>query len=131
MRREDREKNLSNRFNCTPRDRAVFEAGIKLATIYHQYIGTPVSMKNVASLEKAIREATLVQPYVKDAEVRIKRESLGTKSDEYDYSSLSPEMLSVRVVVEYGGYEVEAKMEYLAEEGYPLMYVSRISGERM
>ena len=27
-------------FNCSLRERVVFEAGIKLGTIYHQFVGT-------------------------------------------------------------------------------------------
>ncbi|MCI2413518.1 MAG: dihydroneopterin aldolase, partial [Cuniculiplasma sp.] len=26
-------------FHCTDRERAIFEAGIKLGSIYHQYVG--------------------------------------------------------------------------------------------
>ena len=41
-------------FKCSDRERAIFEAGIKLGTIYHQYVGAPLNLSNVESLEKAI-----------------------------------------------------------------------------
>ena len=30
----------------TERDRAIFEAGIKLGALYHQWVGTPISKKS-------------------------------------------------------------------------------------
>ncbi|MBR1452331.1 MAG: hypothetical protein IJ592_02405, partial [Candidatus Methanomethylophilaceae archaeon] len=36
----EREELANQRFSCTERERAVFEAGIKMATIYHQFVGT-------------------------------------------------------------------------------------------
>ncbi len=33
------------------RDQAVFEAGIKLGALYHQWVGTPISRKSAASVE--------------------------------------------------------------------------------
>ncbi|HEU12762.1 MAG TPA: dihydroneopterin aldolase, partial [Euryarchaeota archaeon] len=53
-------------FNCNDRERAVFEAGIKLGTIYHQFVGTPISKDNVEPLERSIEESIKVQPFVKD-----------------------------------------------------------------
>ncbi|MEM3512911.1 MAG: dihydroneopterin aldolase family protein, partial [Thermoplasmata archaeon] len=80
-------------FNCNARERACFEAGIKLATVYHQFVGTPVSMENVESLEKAIENGVRIQPFVKDVKVQIRKEKLRTKRDEYDYLTLTGSML--------------------------------------
>ncbi|MEE9268050.1 MAG: dihydroneopterin aldolase family protein, partial [Thermoplasmata archaeon] len=33
-------------FECTDAERAAFEAGIKLGSIFHQYVGAPVSPEN-------------------------------------------------------------------------------------
>ncbi|MEM3588173.1 MAG: dihydroneopterin aldolase family protein, partial [Candidatus Jordarchaeaceae archaeon] len=40
----------------TDRDRAIFEGGITLGAIYHQFVGTPISRDAavVSALEKAI-----------------------------------------------------------------------------
>ena len=51
-----REEKVAEYFNCSIRERAVFEAGIKLAAVYHQFIGTPISASNAESLERAIEE---------------------------------------------------------------------------
>ncbi len=83
-----RETAAAKYFNCSERERAVFESGIKLGTIYHQFVGTPLSSSNVESLEKAIEEGVRVQPFVKDVEVHIKRKVLRGKKDEYDYQTL-------------------------------------------
>ena len=36
-----REDLANSRFNCSVKERACFEAGIKMGTIYHQFVGTP------------------------------------------------------------------------------------------
>ena len=63
-------------FNCSEDQRAVFEAGIKLGSIYHQYVGCPVSADNVDVLEKAIEEGTRLQPFVDAVKVSIDRKRL-------------------------------------------------------
>ena len=45
--KEDREALAASKFSCTERERAVFEAGIKMATVYHQFVGTPVNAATV------------------------------------------------------------------------------------
>src|SRR6266550_3033590 len=63
-------------FAGTDRDRAAFEAGIKLGSILHQYVGTPLTSASAGSLERAIEAATRVQPLVERVRVRIDRERL-------------------------------------------------------
>ena len=36
------------------RDRAVFEAGIKLGALYHQFVGTPISVDTIDNLARTI-----------------------------------------------------------------------------
>ena len=88
-----REERAAGYFNCTDRERATFEAGIKLAAVYHQFIGTPVSASNVEGLERAIEEGVKVQPFVNSVKVIIRKERLKDKRNEYDYRSLTGEML--------------------------------------
>ena len=66
-------------FNCTERERAVFEAGIKLASLYHQYMGAPVNLENIDSFEAAMEEGMKAQPYVKEASVEVDREIVRSK----------------------------------------------------
>jgi hypothetical protein len=122
----NRAKIAEKYFNCSDRERAAFEAGIKLGTIYHQFVGTPISRDNVALLEKAIAEGTKIQPFVKNAEVRISREELKRKKGEFDYVSLSGNMMTVRLLVEYKDVRVSAGMKFIKEINYPLMYMDKI-----
>jgi hypothetical protein len=122
-----RETAAAKYFNCSESERAVFESGIKLGTIYHQFVGTPLSSSNVESLEKAIEEGVRVQPFVKDVEVHIKRKVLRGKKDEYDYQTLTGPMLEVRLTIEIDGVMVVSGMRYIDELHYPLMYVSSIT----
>ncbi|NLK25573.1 MAG: dihydroneopterin aldolase [Euryarchaeota archaeon] len=113
-------------FQCTPRERAVFEAGIKLAAVYHQFIGTPVSASNVESLERAIEEGVKVQPFVEDVKVMIRRDTLRRKKNEYDYQSLTGDMLDVTVTIRINEIKVIGRMQYIDAIKYPLMYVQEI-----
>jgi dihydroneopterin aldolase len=122
-----REELASNYFNCSPRERAVFESGIKLGTIYHQFVGTPLSSTNVESLERAIEEGVRVQPFVKDAKVRINLESLRGKKDEYDYQTLTGPMLDVTLTIKVGDVQVVSEMRYIDELKYPLMFVRSVT----
>ncbi len=113
-------------FNCTDAERAVFEAGIKLGTVYHQFVGAPISKNNVDVLEKSIAEGAKVQPFVKNAEVRIDRSRLREKSTEFDYLTLTGDMLDVRLTVKFRDVKVICEMKHIKEMNYPLMYVKRV-----
>ncbi len=121
-----REEKAASYFQCTVRERAVFEAGIKLAAAYHQFIGAPVSASNVESLERAIEHGIMVQPFVESVSVHIRRESLRRKRNEYDYQSLTGDMLDVSVSIKIEDVRVKGRMRYIEEIKYPLMYVDGI-----
>lgn len=122
----DREKAADDRFACTERERCIFETGIKLATVYHQYVGTPFNAKSVASLEEAISRSIEVQPYVVSAVVKIDRSVIPEERDEYSYLSLTGDMIDAVVKVRMGSTAVTAEMRYDKELKYPLMYVSKV-----
>lgn len=124
-----REELADKYFNCSLRERVVFEAGIKLGTIYHQFVGTPLSSTIVDSLERAIQDGVRVQPFVKDVKVHIVRDALRRKSDEYDYQTLTGPMLTVTLTVKMENVTVVAEMRYIDELHYPLMYVRSITEE--
>lgn len=115
-------------FACSDSERAAFEAGIKLGAIFHQFIGVPLTPDNVGHLERAMEEAVRVQPYVQDVRVQIKK--LKWASDSlYGYTTLSPEMLRVDLVVRYRKIQVEAHLDYKDDLRYPLMYITSITRE--
>lgn len=121
-----REIDAASRFNCSVRERAIFESGIKLATIYHQFVGTPVNPTSVEPLELAIEESILAQPYVSDVEVYIDRTRFSTGGDEYNYLSLTGDMIDAKVSIRIDDVTVVSEMRYDERLKYPLMFVSRI-----
>ena len=114
-------------FAGSDRDRAVFEAGIKLGSMYHQYVGAPLTRETARDLERAIESAARVQPMVEDVRVRIDRKRLRGRGP-YRYASLSEEMLHAEVTVRVGGARATAVLRYVPELDYPLMYLKDIRG---
>jgi hypothetical protein len=112
-------------FAGNDRDRAAFEAGIKLGAIYHQYLGAPLTRATAAGLERAIESAAMVQPTVEDVRVRIDRKRLKGRGP-YKYASLSEDMLQAEVTVKVGSARVTAVLRYVPELDYPLMYLKEI-----
>lgn len=113
----------SKYFNCTERERAIFEAGIKLGTIYHQYVGAPLNLSNAESLERAMSQSAKVQPFVEDAVVKIDKDIISKKQGVYKYITLAGEMLNVTIKIKYGEERVTARLRYVPEMDYPLMYI--------
>jgi len=110
--------------SVTPRDNAVFEAGIKLGALYHQFVGSPVNLKTVDSLEKAISQSISVQPFVKSITVRIDRDMVKANLSSFGYTELKGPMLTVDAVIKYENYEVSVGMAL--KDGYPLMHVKDV-----
>jgi len=115
------------REKVTDRDNALFEAGIKLGALYHQFTGSPVNLDTVSSLEQAIRESISVQPYVEDISVKINRDLLKSKlNGEFGYTELQGPMLDVKITVKFGSIKVKVGMKYNPELNYPLMKIEEI-----
>ena len=123
-----RESLADSRFSCTERERAVFEAGIKMATIYHQFVGTPVNLETVEKLEDTISRSIEVQPYVESAKIAIDRGYFTKNGDTYSYVSLTGDMIDAVVIISLGTTRVTAEMRFDEELDYPLMFISDISG---
>jgi len=121
-----RDEKASDRFKCSEKERVFFEAGIKMGTIYHQFVGTPVSEHNVNELERAMERSIMVQPFVESVRIKIDA-GRGKKKDTYDYVSLTGEMIDAVVRVRMNNITVTAEMRYDRELDYPLMYVSEVS----
>ncbi len=100
-------------------DRAIFEAGIKLGALYHQWVGTPISRKSAASIESAIEQAVILQPFVEEITVRLDR-NLMTENT-FGYSELSGLMFNVELVTRVGFAYCRARL--VPEDGYPLMKI--------
>ena len=109
------------------RDRAVFEAGIKLGALYHQFVGTPINMGTLDGLSRMIEESIGVQPFVRSVSVLIDREMVERKlNPRFGYCELEGRMLHVSLQVLYKNIIVHAELSYDKEKDYPLMSVKKI-----
>ncbi|AVB76227.1 MAG: dihydroneopterin aldolase [Methanococcus sp.] len=107
--------------NLSDRERAVFEGGISLGALFHQFVGTPVSEKTKKSLEIAMSESLKNQPFIEDVSVSI----VGIIEDG-KYVSLTGEMLDVSLTVKTEKNRALLRLKYIKELDYPLMYVEKI-----
>lgn len=112
--------------NISPRERAIFEGAITMGALFHQFDGTPISLNTAESLENAIKEAMELQPCIKKVEVKINRQILKDIENEFQYVSLSGDMLDVKVISEYDGQLAIIRLEFVKELDYPLMYVEKV-----
>ncbi len=112
-------------FAGTDRDRAAFEAGIKLGSIVHQYVGSPLTPATAPSLERAIEAATRVQPLVERVRVRIDKGRMRIRGP-YKYGVLTEDLLDVEVSVRVGSARAIGALRYVPELDYPLMYLKAI-----
>jgi len=114
-------------FAGTDRDRAAFEAGIKLGAIVHQFVGAPVTEATAPDLERAIESATKLQPGVEAVRVRLDRGRIDPRGP-YSYTYLQEDMLHVELTVRVGSARAVAALRYVEELDYPLMYLKEIGG---
>jgi len=103
----------------TDRERAVFEAAIKLGALYHQFVGTPVSPETAEMIENAIESAVSLQPYVTDVHVRLDRSVM--LENPFGYSEVSGRMFTVTLSTRVGDATCTAALKY--ENGYPMMSI--------
>ncbi|MCC7553074.1 MAG: dihydroneopterin aldolase family protein [Methanobacteriaceae archaeon] len=111
--------------NITSRERAIFEGGISMGALFHQFIGTPVNEKTKENLEKTIENSLKLQPAVENVDVTIDSEKLKEIS-EFEYISLNGDMLNVLIQTKINDISVDIRLEFIKELNYPLMYVEEI-----
>ena len=112
--------------NITDRERAIFEGAISMGALFHQFIGTPINEKSVSSLEIAISKSLELQPAIEKVEVAIDLKKLDEAMGDFDYVSLSGEMLNVKIHSKIENILVIVRMDFIEELNYPLMYVEDI-----
>lgn len=108
--------------NITSRERAIFEGGISMGALFHQFVGTPVNTKTKEGLERTIEESFKLQPAIEKVEVKI---NLNDNTG-FDYISLSGDMLDIRIHTVVDDVKAIIRIEYIEELNYPLMYVEEI-----
>jgi hypothetical protein len=112
--------------NISSRERAIFEGAITMGALFHQFVGTPVNLKSAESLENSIKEAMELQPCIESVEAHINREMLDEAVGELDYTSLSGEMLDVKVVSVFENKRAITRIRYIKELNYPLMFLEEV-----
>ncbi|MCE8422968.1 MAG: dihydroneopterin aldolase family protein [Candidatus Methanoperedens sp.] len=109
------------------RDIAVFEAGIKLGALYHQFIGTPINTDTIDDLSRSIEESILLQPFVRSISVLIDQEMVEKRQNpKFKYCELEGRMLHVSLQILYKNTIAQAELGYDEEQDYPLMRIQKI-----
>lgn len=109
--------------NLTDRERAIFEGGISMGALFHQFVGTPVSIDTVSSLENAIRDSILLQPAIIDVDVKLNKELIEKNSGVMGYTSLTGDMLIVRLTTKINEKSIVTCISYDEKMQYPIMYI--------
>ena len=112
--------------NITTRERAIFEGAISMGALFHQFVGTPVNKDTKESLEKAMEESLSLQPAIEKVEVEIRFDKLEESMTEFDYTSLTGDMLDVKIHTKVDDVVATIRIEFIEELNYPLMYVEKI-----
>jgi hypothetical protein len=112
--------------NITTRERAIFEGAISMGALFHQFVGTPVNKDTKESLENAMEESLSLQPAIEKVEVEIRFDKLEESMTEFDYTSLTGDMLDVKIHTKVDDVVAIIRIEFIEELNYPLMYVESI-----
>ena len=112
--------------NITTRERAIFEGAISMGALFHQFVGTPVNKNTKNSLETSMEESLKLQPAIEDVDVTIRFDKLEESMTEFEYTSLTGDMLDVKIYTKVDNVQATIRIEFIEELNYPLMYVEDI-----
>jgi dihydroneopterin aldolase len=116
-----------HRARLSRREALLFEAGVKLGGVFHQYLGIPVSPRTAAGIARTIERAVALQPYVVQVRASVDPRRGGPVGrGRFAYRYLTPEMVDVTVRLRDGPEEVEARLVHRPDLRYPLMSVVRV-----
>jgi len=112
--------------NITTRERAIFEGAISMGALFHQFVGTPVNKNTKDSLETSMEESLKLQPAIEDVKVNIRFDKLEESMTEFEYTSLTGDMLDVKIYTKVENVKAIIRIEFIEELNYPLMYIEDI-----
>ena len=112
--------------NITTRERGIFEGAISMGALFHQFVGTPVNQTTKKSLETSMEESLKLQPAIEDVKVNIRFDKLEESMTEFEYTSLTGDMLDVKIYTKVENVTATIRIEFIEELNYPLMYVEEI-----
>ena len=111
----------------TDRDQALFEAGIKFGSLYHQFVGMPLSPAGIEAAENAIEKSISAQPFVEEIKVKIdEKRAREELNDKFQYTELKGFMLDVKAVIRYQTARVHVSLKFDEKLDYPLMKIDSI-----
>ncbi|MHA2392024.1 MAG: dihydroneopterin aldolase family protein, partial [Promethearchaeota archaeon] len=96
---------------------------------YHIMSGIPIRSddKIISSIEKGIEAAISCQPYVESVLVILDKEKiLGNKNAPFNYDEITGKIIRAELFLKYEDVEVQAKVDWIEELQYPLMYIEKI-----
>ncbi|MHA2400214.1 MAG: dihydroneopterin aldolase family protein, partial [Promethearchaeota archaeon] len=80
---------------------------------------------------RGFEAAISCQPFVESVNIVLDRSKIvGTKFTEFDYDEISGKIISAEVVLKYENIEIIAKIDWIEEMQYPLMYIEKIREEK-
>lgn len=109
--------------NLTDRERAIFEGGISMGALYHQFVGTPINLDSVDSLEKAIKESIMLQPAIVDVDVNLNKDMIKSSCSSFGYTSLEGNMLEIELTTQINDTVIKTCISYDENLNYPIMYI--------
>ena len=115
--------------NLSKRERASFETGIKLGALYHILCGIPIRSEEsiIKAIEGGIETAISCQPYVKSVKINLNRQEIkGDKTNPFDYDEITGKIIRAELILNYEDIEIIAKIDWIKEMEYPLMYIEKI-----
>jgi len=123
-------ENIHFSSDLSNRERACFETGIKLGALYHIMSGIPIKSddKIISSIEKGIEAAISCQPYVESVTIILDKDKIqGNKNAPFNYDEISGKIIRAELIIRYEDVEVLAKVDWIEELQYPLMFIEKIS----
>ncbi|KKM67438.1 hypothetical protein LCGC14_1471120 [marine sediment metagenome] len=124
-----RQENIYFSPDVTVRERACFETGIKLGALYHILCGIPISSdeRTIKSIEKGIEAAISCQPFVKSITIQLNKDKIvGNQSTPFDYDEITGKIIRAEVLIEFESVEIAAKLDWVDDLQYPLMFIESI-----
>lgn len=97
-----------------------------MGALFHQFVGTPVNKNTKNSLETSMEESLKLQPAIEDVKVNIRFDKLEESMTEFEYTSLTGDMLDVKIYTKVENAKAIIRIEFIEELNYPLMYVEDI-----
>lgn len=111
------------KYRADDREMAIFEAAIKLGALYHQWVGTPVSVDSAEIMEQAIEKSVILQPFVEQITVKLDRALMSP--NEFGYSELCGLMFDVEIITRVRFSYCRAVLK--PHGNYPMMEIAEIN----